>query len=82
MFAKCTAFEAATHAPMMIAVPGLTDAGHISTALTEHVDLMPTLCAAAGIPVPPLCPPEILGRPGVDPQPLVCTEMCCGAIWR
>ena len=71
MFAKCTLFEAATRAPMMVAVPGVTEAGHRSTQLTEHVDLLPTLAAAAGLAVPAQCP---LDGGTTSPQPALCTE--------
>lgn len=50
-----TNFEPATRAPLIIRVPGITDVGVTSTAITEHVDLLPTLAAAAGIAVP-TCP--------------------------
>ena len=76
MFAKCTLFEAAARAPMLIAVPGLTDAvagGHTSSQLTEHVDLLPTLAAAAGLPVPERCPTESRNDPNRQ-QPTLCTE--------
>jgi iduronate 2-sulfatase len=53
---KHTNFEYATRAPMMIHVPGLTDAGIVTTHYSEHVDLFPTLAeAAAGITLKP-CP--------------------------
>ena len=53
---KHTNFELATHAPMMIRVPGATDKGIRSMAYTEHVDLFPTLAElAAGVTIPP-CP--------------------------
>ena len=70
MWAKCTLFDAGTHAPMIIAVPGLTDSGTFSRALTEHVDLMPTLVAAAGLPLLMECPPEVTGRA----LPALCIE--------
>ena len=53
---KQTNFELATHAPMMIHVPGLTDKGIITEQLTEFVDLFPTLVEAAGLTQLPLCP--------------------------
>lgn len=53
---KQTNFEIATHAPMMIHVPGLTDAGVETRQLTEFVDLFPTLVEAAGLPSLTLCP--------------------------
>ena len=53
---KHTNFEIATHAPMMIHVPGVTDSGVVTEQLTEFVDLFPTLAEAAGLPRVPLCP--------------------------
>ena len=53
---KHTNFELATHAPMMLRVPGLTDKGVVTEELTEFVDLFPTLAEAAGLPEIPLCP--------------------------
>ena len=47
---KHTNFELATHAPMMVHVPGLTDQGIVTEQLTEFVDLYPTLAEAAGLP--------------------------------
>jgi len=53
---KHTNFELATHAPMMVHVPGLTDGGIATDSLTEFVDLFPTLVEAAGFEPLPLCP--------------------------
>lgn len=53
---KHTNFELATHAPMMIRIPGLTDKGLKSDRLTEFVDLYPTIVEAAGLGSIPLCP--------------------------
>ena len=46
---KHTNFELATHAPMMVRVPGVTDRGVVTERLTEFVDLFPTLAEAAGL---------------------------------
>ncbi len=51
-------FQMATHAPMMVRVPGLTDSGMVTEHLTEFVDLFPTLAEAAGLPKIPLCPED------------------------
>ena len=40
---KHTNFELATHAPMMVHIPGKTDSGVVSEELTEYVGLFPTL---------------------------------------
>ncbi|XP_067668272.1 iduronate 2-sulfatase-like [Haliotis asinina] len=55
---KHTNFEDATHAPMMIHVPGVTDEGVVTEHLTEFVDLYPTLVDAAELPKLPTCPPN------------------------
>ena len=55
---KETNFEIATHAPMMVRIPGLTDSGITTEQLTEFVDLFPTLVEAAGLPQLPLCPED------------------------
>jgi iduronate 2-sulfatase len=69
LWGKCTNFGIATRAPMMVHVPNVTDLqeGGVHTfMLAEHVDLMPTLLAAAKLAVPPRCDPA---------APLtVCTE--------
>lgn len=41
---------------MLIRVPGLTDGGREITALTEHLDLMPTLVDLANLPPMRSCP--------------------------
>ena len=64
---KDTNFDLATHAPMMIHVPGLTDDGIVSEELTEMVDLFPTIVEAAELPTIPLCPEN-------STDILVCTE--------
>ena len=57
-WAKTTNFDIATHAPMMVRVPGLTDSGIVTEKLTEFVDLFPTLVEAAGLPQLKLCPED------------------------
>ena len=46
-WSKHTNFEIATHAPMMLHIPGLTDNGTATEELVEFVDLFPTLVEAA-----------------------------------
>lgn len=60
-------FETSTHAPLMIRVPGETDAGVVTEALTEFVDIYPTVVEAAGLPPIPLCPED-------SSEVFVCTE--------
>lgn len=55
---KHTNFELATHAPVMLSIPGLTDGGVQSDALVEFVDIFPTVVEAAGLLVPMTCPKD------------------------
>jgi len=45
---KHTNFEIATHAPLILSVPGATDTGLRSSKLVEFVDIFPTLVEATG----------------------------------
>ena len=65
-WAKHTNFEHATHVPLLISSPG-GQRGAVSQALTELVDVYPTLADLAGLPVPAECP---MDSSAVD----VCTE--------
>jgi arylsulfatase A-like enzyme len=47
---KHTNLEQATRAPLIIAAPGMKP-GHTSS-LSAHVDIFPTLCDLAGVPIP------------------------------
>jgi arylsulfatase A-like enzyme len=51
LWCKQTNFEQATRAPLIIAAPGYK-AGQKSSAITEFVDIYPTLCQLAGFKVP------------------------------
>lgn len=55
---KHTNFELATHAPLLIHIPGQTDGGITVNQLTEFVDLFPTLVEAAGLSPLDLCPED------------------------
>ena len=72
---KHTNFELATHAPMMVHIPGMTNSGIVNEKLTEFVDLFPTLVEAAGLPKLPLCPEDSskieLCREGTSLIPLI-----------
>jgi iduronate 2-sulfatase len=72
---KQTNFELATHAPLLVHVPGMTERGIVTEQLTEFVDLFPTLVEAAGLPELPLCPPlsthVALCREGASLMPLI-----------
>lgn len=49
---KMSNYEIDTHVPLIISGPGVTKKGRTSNALTEFVDVFPTLCEMAGIPSP------------------------------
>ena len=49
---KHTNFEQATHSPMMLSVPGMENTGRSTNALTEFVDIYPTLSELCGLPLP------------------------------
>lgn len=75
---KQTNFELATHAPMMVRIPGKTDGGLVTEQLTEFVDLFPTLVEAAGLPPMPICPTNsskiLVCREGQSLMPLLDTS--------
>ncbi|MBN2293207.1 MAG: sulfatase [Pirellulales bacterium] len=48
---KHTNFEVATRVPLIIVAPGI-DGGKVSQRLVEYVDIYPTLCELAGLPLP------------------------------
>ena len=52
---KHTNFDIDAHAPMMLSVPGTTDEGSRTAALTEYVDIYPTLADLCGIGIPDHC---------------------------
>lgn len=52
IWGKMTNFEVATHAPLIISVPGHKPAGAKTAALTEFVDIYPTLCELCDLPAP------------------------------
>jgi arylsulfatase A-like enzyme len=52
MWCKHTNFEIDTHVPMIVSAPGMAARGRHTGALSEFVDIYPTLCDLAGIPKP------------------------------
>lgn len=52
VWGKHTLFEESLRSPLVIRYPGMEKAGAASDAVVETVDLYPTLCELAGIPVP------------------------------
>jgi arylsulfatase A-like enzyme len=49
---KHTNFENDTHAPLICSAPGQQSPGRHTSALVEFVDIYPTLCDLAGLPLP------------------------------
>ena len=49
---KHTNFELDTHVPMILSVPAMKTAGQRTKALTEYVDIYPTLSEACGLELP------------------------------
>jgi iduronate 2-sulfatase len=52
MWCKHTNYEQAAHIPLIVIAPGLTRPHTATRSLVESVDLYPTLCALAGLPMP------------------------------
>lgn len=51
MWCKHSTFESSMHAPLIVRAPGFL-AGAKTAALTEFIDLYPSLCELAGLPLP------------------------------
>ena len=52
LWCKHTDFEVATHAPLIFSAPHQKKAGAKTDDLAEFVDIYPTLCDLAGLPIP------------------------------
>jgi len=52
VWGKMTNFERGTHSPLIISSPGQSHRGEGTSALTEFVDIYPTLCELCSLPVP------------------------------
>ncbi|MEW6161528.1 MAG: sulfatase, partial [Verrucomicrobiota bacterium] len=57
LWCKHTNYEQATRIPLLISAPGLAHPGTRSSALVESIDIYPTLCELAGVPIPQTGPP-------------------------
>ena len=49
---KFALWEEATRAPFLMVVPGLTKAGGVCQRTTDYMNIYPTLCDLAGLPIP------------------------------
>lgn len=67
-WAKATNLEIDVQAPLILRLPDKKGSGEANSALVELVDVMPTLCEAAGIPVPESAEGKsllpVIGKPG------------------
>ena len=52
MWCKHTNYEQATRIPLVVCAPGVTKPGGKTSALAETVDIYPSLCELAGLPIP------------------------------
>lgn len=52
MWGKATNYEVATRVPLIVCAPKMAAAGKGTKALVEFVDVYPTLCELAGLPIP------------------------------
>lgn len=52
LWGKATNFEAATRSPLIFSAPGQPHPGAKTEALSEFVDIYPTLCELCGLPIP------------------------------
>lgn len=55
VWTKGVNWESTDRVPLLLRVPGVGKSGQRSRALVELLDIYPTLCEAAGIPVPKHC---------------------------
>ncbi len=49
---KFSVFDGGMHVPMIMNWPGTIPRGRLRREIGNHVDLLPTICTAAGVPVP------------------------------
>jgi iduronate 2-sulfatase len=52
IWGKATNYEIATRVPLIVSAPGVAAGGNASRALVEFVDIYPSLCELAGLPLP------------------------------
>ena len=53
IWGKHSPFERSAHSPLIFKIPGKDNGGQQTDALTETIDIYPTLCSLAGIEPPP-----------------------------
>jgi arylsulfatase A-like enzyme len=81
MVRKGYLYDSATRVPLIFSMPGTVPSGKINTeSMTGIIDLVPTFCDFAGVPIPPglnhaqsLCP-VLIGEQKAPFRPMVVTE--------
>lgn len=53
IWTKHTNYEEAVRIPLIVVAPGVTPPGSSTRQVAENVDIFPTLCELAGLPLPP-----------------------------
>ena len=71
MFCKHTNYEQAVRAPLIISAPGQKAKGAKTGSPSEFVDIFPTLCELAGLPIPASVEGKSLVAVLHDPQAMV-----------
>jgi iduronate 2-sulfatase len=81
-----TNFEIDTHVPLIISVPGMKTKGKSTRRLVEFVDVYPTLCELAGVPVPKGLAGKsavpLLDNPEADWKPAAYSQYLREGGWR
>ena len=55
IWGKATNYEIATRVPLLVWAPDMPRSGQTTQALVELIDLYPSLCELAGLPIPTHC---------------------------
>jgi len=55
VWGKATNYEIGTHVPLIVWTPGMKARGKATRSIVELLDLYPTLCDLAGLPIPVHC---------------------------
>jgi arylsulfatase A-like enzyme len=84
IWGKITDFELDAHAPLIVSAPGRNPGGATCNALVEFVDIFPSLCELAGLPLPPHLEGTsfvpLLDAPDSPWKPAALTQVMHGAV--
>jgi len=85
-WAKMTNFEIDTRAPLIISAPGMKTNGKKTSKLVEFVDIFPSICELAGVPVPAGLAGKsavpLLENPDLDWKPAAYSQYLREGGWR